>query len=635
MSQQRVLAAIMFTDIVGYTALMGEDSAKALELIRISKEIQKPLVEKYNGKWLKEMGDGAMSQFSSALDALNCSIEIQKSARAELDAKLRIGIHLGDVTVEEEDVHGDGVNVASRLESIADPGGIYISESIEKAIQGQTDIQAKYLGEAKLKNVAYGVRTYAVQGVGLPVPEVNQEKHLSGHFWAEVQRRGVGRAGATYIVLSLLLILLAPYASSLLNLPEWFSNAIWGALLVGFPIAMYLAWNYERSPEGFVRTTSEQSWQNPYSSAQKKPLTSNVIIVLLVLIIAAMYFFPQRFGLGNNPTINDKSLAVLYFANMSGDEEQEYFSDGVAEEIIAHLSQLKDIRVVSRTSVLPYKGKGMNIKDIAIELNVQTILEGSVRRSGNKVRITAQLINAQTDENLWTEIYDRKLADIFEIQSSVARSIAEKFEVNISPEANLRIEQLPTQDFKAYDLFLQARRIAFRTQGIGIGSNNRNRERALGYLNQAITLDPSYAQAMALKSRIYNDLSAVWPSKRHLRDSAAFLAKESIIYNPEIADGYIALGESVQNFDQALLWFERAYRIDPANGLSMLAERHFWQSRMPRAMEYVAQEISREPNSLEGYELKARIYLYFGLEYSVRKYLDMAKQLNPQAMTIY
>ena len=152
MSERR-LAAIMFTDIVGYTALMGKDSDKALEIVRISKQIQKHLVEKHNGKWLKEMGDGAMARFSTALDAVNCSIEIQKTARGELDAKLRIGIHLGDVTVEEDDVHGDGVNVASRLESISDPGGIYISDSIEKAIRGLGDVQAKYLGEIKLKNV--------------------------------------------------------------------------------------------------------------------------------------------------------------------------------------------------------------------------------------------------------------------------------------------------------------------------------------------------------------------------------------------------------------------------------------------------------------------------------------------------
>ena len=281
---QRQLSAIMFTDIVGYTALMGKDSDKALEIVRISKEIQKPLVEKHNGKWLKEMGDGAMAQFSSALDAVNCSIEIQKTARAELDAKLRIGIHLGDVTVEEDDVYGDGVNVAARLESIADPGGIYISDAIEKAIRGQADVQAKFLGEIHLKNVAYGVRTYAVQGVGLPVPEVKDEKELSGHFIAELQRRGVLRVGATYVVLSLLLMLLVPYTRLVINLPQWSTNALLIVLIVGLPIALYIAWNYERSPEGFVRTSSKESWQNPYSASQRKPLTGKFIIVGLVLV---------------------------------------------------------------------------------------------------------------------------------------------------------------------------------------------------------------------------------------------------------------------------------------------------------------------------------------------------------------
>jgi adenylate cyclase len=183
-NQSRQLAAIMFTDIVGYTALMGKDSNKALQLVRQSKHIQKPLVEQHNGKWLKEMGDGAMAQFGSALDAVICAMEIQRTSRADFDADLRIGIHLGDITIENNDVYGDGVNVAARLESIADPGGIYISESIEKAIRGQSEIQAKYLGESQLKNVDYGVRTYAIQGVGLPVPDLKKDKELSGRFLA-------------------------------------------------------------------------------------------------------------------------------------------------------------------------------------------------------------------------------------------------------------------------------------------------------------------------------------------------------------------------------------------------------------------------------------------------------------------
>jgi len=180
-----------FTDIVGYTSLMGKDSKKALGLIRQSKAIQKPLVEKYNGKWLKEMGDGAMAQFNSALNAVNCALEIQKMSRDAFDYKIRIGIHSGYITIENEDIFGDGVNVASRLESIADPGGIYISDAIEKAIRGESNIQAKYLGEIRLKNVDYDVRTYALQGEGFPIPSQESRKGISGRFIAGLQRRGI------------------------------------------------------------------------------------------------------------------------------------------------------------------------------------------------------------------------------------------------------------------------------------------------------------------------------------------------------------------------------------------------------------------------------------------------------------
>jgi class 3 adenylate cyclase len=162
----------MFTDIVGYTALMGKDSRKAMELVKQRVGFQKPIVEKHCGIWLEEMGDGVLTQFNSAMDAVNYAIEIQEQASAKFYSKLRIGIHLGDVTIENDDIYGDGVNIAVRLESIADPGGIYLSESIEKAIRGQSSVQAKYLGEIKPKNVDYDVRTYAVQSLGLPVPDL-------------------------------------------------------------------------------------------------------------------------------------------------------------------------------------------------------------------------------------------------------------------------------------------------------------------------------------------------------------------------------------------------------------------------------------------------------------------------------
>jgi len=503
---QRQLAAIMFTDLVGYTALMGKDSDKALELVRVSKEIQKPLVEKHNGKWLKEMGDGALAQFSSALDAVNCSIEIQEIARGKLDAKLRIGIHLGDVTVENEDVYGDGVNVASRLESIADPGGIYISESIEKAIQGQTDVQAKYLGEVKLKNVAYGVRTYAVQGVGLPIPEVSQEKELSGHLWAELQRRGVIRAGTTFLMISLLLILLLPYGESMVGFPVWTKTALITALLIGFPLAMYLAWNYEQSPEGFVRTTSQQSWQNPYKASQRKPMTSNVIIIGLVLVIVFMYLYPRFLSADRSqePTettsetpIIDKSIAVIPFVNMSNDPDQEYFSDGMMEEILNHLVKIEDLLVISRTSVMRYKGTTKSSSEIAQELGVATILEGSVRKAGDRVRITVQLINGSTNMHLWSETYDREFTDVFAIQSEVAQQIANILQATIDPEVIKQLESKPTENMEAYNLYLEA---SFILDNL---FDQTQYTKAHELLEKAIALDPDFALAYTMMARYW------------------------------------------------------------------------------------------------------------------------------------
>jgi len=546
--QTRQLAAIMFTDIVGYTALMGKDSAKALDLVRISKEIQKPIVKKHHGKWLKEMGDGAMVQFTTALDAVNCAIDIQKLARAEFDGKIRIGIHSGDITIESEDVYGDGVNIAARLESIAEPGGIYVSDAIEKAIKGQSDIQVKYLGEIKLKNVDYGVRTYALQGVGLPVPDLKEDKHLSGRFFAELQRRGVLRASAIYVILSLLLILLIPYANLVLILPEWTMTAVLTVLLIGFPLAMFLAWTYELSPEGFVPTNSQQSWQNPYTNSQKKPFTSNIIIIVMAIIIVFLYLQPRylngtdgKIGYGSESKINDKSIAVLPFTNMSNDPDQEYFSDGMMEEILNNLVKIPDLKVISRTTAMRYKGSTKSLREIGLELGVATILEGSVRKYENKVRITVQLIDVNTDHHLWSESYDRYFDDIFVIQSEVAQKVASSLQADVQPEVRLRIESQPTSSTEAYNLFLLAT------------AQNRagERDRAIQLLEEAIIIDPKFATAYAQLGFL---------------KSAYTWARETEVSSSEDA------------IKIAMPYYEKALDIDPLNEQAHmeLALLHLW-----------------------------------------------------------
>jgi len=547
--QSRQLAAIMFTDIVGYTSLMGKDSAKALELIRISKEIQKPMVEKHNGKWLKEMGDGAMAQFNTALDAVNCSIEIQEIARGKLDAKLRIGIHLGDVTVEEDDVHGDGVNVASRLESIADPGGIYISESIEKAIQGQSDIQAKYLGEVKLKNVAYGVRTYAVQGVGLPIPEVSQEKELSGHLWAEMQRRGVVRAGVVYLVVALLLILLLREAQNWLTLPDLSLPILVTALAVGFPMAMYLAWNYERSPQGFVRTTSAQSWQNPYRASQRKPLTGNFIIVLLVLVIGFMYFFPRFNSSGEQKNqiisvenLEDKSIAVLPFTDMSPEGDQEYLGDGLAEGILNLLSQIPELNVISRTSAFSFKGQNVDIPTIAQKLGVNHILEGSVRKSGETVRITVQLIEVRRDKHLWSETWDRNIRDIFVTQDEIANAVISSLKLTLLKDA---IPKTSKTDPEAYALYLQAKHLAEQRTAEGI-------IKAEEIIKQSLAIDSTYAPSWNLLGRVFYSATNYLGIKPLIMsmEIARTAAQKSLALDNDYVPAYALLADIALVFDR-------------------------------------------------------------------------------------
>ena len=568
----RQLAAIMFTDIVGYTATMGKDSDKALELVRQSKQIQKPVVEKHNGTWLKEMGDGAMAQFSSALDAVNCTLEIQRNSRADFEGDLRIGIHLGDITIENNDVYGDGVNVAARLESIADPGGIYISESVEKAIRGQSDIQAKYLGEVYLKNVDYGVRTYALQGVGLPIPDLNKEKGISGRFIAEIRRRGVIRAGITYLLVSLLLIVLIPATSNWITTPESLTNKLITLLLIGFPIAVYLAWRYERSPEGFVRSNSAKSWQNPLPAKQRKPLTGNILIGSLALIVVILYFYSP--GASDSTSMEltvdnaevDKSIAILPFKDLSPEGDKEYFSFGMMEEILNHLYKIRDLRVTSRTSSMSFRNSSKTIQEIGKELGVAHILDGSVRTHDDKIRITVQLIDVETDAHIWVENFDRDLNDIFKIQSEIATRIASQLQAEIRPMVEEMIFEVPTQSIEAYELYLQATNLANYTKG------TLDSDRAIKLLNKAIKLDPDFANAYLtvgialLDGATYNTANKrVDPFSAWIASKPYFQKAIDLDPNNGFARRYMAMSLLwfEWDFDAARLEFEKAREIFP------------------------------------------------------------------------
>ncbi len=470
MTTSRQLAAIMFTDIVGYTALMGRDSAKALELIHISKEIQKPLVERYNGQWLKEMGDGVLVKFSTALDAVNCAVDIQKTAGVKFDGKLRIGIHLGDVTVENEDVYGDGVNVASRLESITDPGGIYISDAIEKAIRGQSKIETYYLGEQQLKNVDYGVRTYALQGGNLPSP-----------------------------------------AQTLL--PKSMSPT---------------------SKEGGAR--------------RLKSKMAYFTITALAVVLAIWYFFAyvpnlQQLVSGDDFASKERSIAVLPFVNMSPDPDNEYFSDGMTQELCNRLSRIQNLRLTSRLACLRFKGSTLSPAEIAKELGVEYLIDGSVRKFGNKVRINAQLIEAATGFELASYDFDGNLEGALEAQDRAALSIAEELQLDLGAEEVVAIQKRYTDNNQAYNAYLKGWML-LESLHSNLQPSSEKLDAAKQHFEEALAQDSSYAKAYAGLSIVESLHYFYGYQKEYDRlERAENLARQALKLDGNLPEGHLALAE--------------------------------------------------------------------------------------------
>jgi len=437
MSQSRQLAAIMFTDIVGYTALMSRDEQKAMQLLQKNRDIQNSLAEKHTGELLKEIGDGTLLCFHSAFHAVQCAIEIQKSCKEVPELVLRIGIHLGDVLFENGDVFGDGVNVASRIEPFANAGGICISEQVFQMIQNKPGWKAEFIGEKKLKNVD---RPIAIYNIG--------EKNSSSG-------------------------------------------------------------SYKSSPV-------------------------------------------------KNPGSNIKSIAVLPFTNMSNDSEQEYFCDGLTEDILNNLTCVDDLQIVSRTSSFSLKGINQDIREIGRALGAQNIVDGSVRKAGNRIRVSVQLIKVSDGFMLWSEKYDRELKDIFEIQDEIALSICSALEARLSEQEQQVIEKVNTQDIKAYDFYMRGRHY-YRLL-------KNEFKLAIEMFQKAIRKDPNYALAYAGLADCYTYQYLWFQKKQSNLDQALIACQKALRLDPDLAEAHLSYGlVKITNFDyqEAEKGFEKAIALNP------------------------------------------------------------------------
>jgi adenylate cyclase len=499
---ERRLTTVLAADVVGYSRLMGEDETGTLALLRRRrKEVFEPLLAKYAGRLIKLMGDGALVEFASVVNAVQCAVELQREMAAQNAGlpdgrrmQLRIGINLGDVIVEGDDLYGDGVNLAARLEALADAGGICISETAYHHVDRKLPLDFQDLGEQQVKNFAKPVRVYRVVEAAVAVQEAG-------------------------------------------------------------------------------------------TAAVEKP-----------------------------------SIVVLPFANMSGDPEQEFFADGLTEDIITELSRFRDLFVISRNSSFKFKGKAVDVQRVARDLKVHYVVEGSVRKAGSRLRITVQLIDGETDRHIWAERYDRQLEDIFAIQDEVTASIVATLPGRLEAATRDRAARKPTDNMAAYECVLAGKVLHHR-------STRQDNVAALQLLDRAIALDPNYAHAHAWRactlgqSWVYGfcaDREATWnavaaelqtalalddnDSDVHrilaavnlasgAHDKAVYHQNRALSLNPNddlivVQQGEILtwLGQPVEGID----WIEKAMRLNPYHPerfWNHLGRAHFVARRYGEAIE--------------------------------------------------
>lgn len=481
MSENRKLAAIVFTDIVGFSSLMSSDEKAAMALLEKQRRLLRPIVENFDGVWLKEIGDGLLFSFTSAVKAVTCSLEIQRILEHNPKLTIRIGIHIGDIIHKDGDVFGDGVNIASRLEPLAEPGGICVSERVYDDIRNQPEINAQFQDEQLLKGIDKPIKVYSI-----------------------FTKMGT----------------------------------------------------IDDKP-----TKSSKSIKKP-SSDFKNIIGISVFVIIFNLLY---YLYQNNINEIEEIKVNPKSVAVLPFDNYSSAEEDQYFSDGLTEVIIANLAKIKDLKVISRTSVMQYKGTTKPLKEIGKELGVAHILEGSVQRAGNMVRIVGQLIDTETDQHLWAETYDENISNIFQVQSDIAQSIAKSLKSEITNEEKDLINEKLTDNPKAYDYYLMATDLSPR--------NKEDNNLSIDLLKKAVHLDTNFVSAIAEISIRYSALIhfGIDVSENAISNAENYYLK-AISKNPNSLNALRARGVyfywAQKNYALALEDFNKILSIEPGNSMN-------------------------------------------------------------------
>lgn len=549
----RRLATIMFADIDGYSRMMRADEEQTLVDLRAHlAELVRPVVERFHGRIVKTVGDGVLVEFGSAVEAIRSAVELQRgmverNVGTPIDRRqaFRIGLHLGDIIAFDEDVFGDTVNVAARLQGLADPGSIVLSDSVYEQVRDKLALPFRDLGRRTVKNIDRPIRMYALDATILAETDELPDRPRS--FLA-------GRRGAAVMAV--------------------------------------------------------------------------VVVALMVLGMAVAYRSGPSLreaigGFGRPPAESGLSVAVLVLTNQSGDPTQDYFSDGLTEDITRALGRFRQLTVLSYGAVLPFRGKEMPLSEIGRALNARYLVGGSVRRMGTRVRVTVQLSDAANGTQLWAEQYDDEMSDIFAVQERIARRVAGTLASSLQQIALQHSLRKPTDNLDAYDLVLRGRALAADSTRAG---NRSARE----LLERATQLSPAYADAYAEMAEVYFQRATFGWSEFPEQDietairfaqKAIELDEECVVAHGVLARAYTAL----QKYDLGLAESERALQINPSDGEALLARAAalLWTGRIDDSI--AAAELAAHLNPNLGPEAALNLGLAYLLS---RRYADAAKLLE-------
>jgi TolB-like protein/class 3 adenylate cyclase/tetratricopeptide (TPR) repeat protein len=552
MAMERRLSAILAADVVGYTRLMEVDEAGTFARLRAHRqEIFEPEIAKHHGRIFKLMGDGLLAEFTSVVDAVECAVALQrgmvernKDVPAEQRIDVRIGINLGDVIVEDDDRHGEGVNIAARLQALAEPGGICVSRTVVNHVKNKLNISFEDLGEHRVKNIAEPVSVYRISGE------------------ATAGRRSGGQAARQRALRR------------------------WGSAAAAIVLVLFGA--------GFTWVVLQDQHSAPALALPDKP-----------------------------------SIAVLPFNNMSHDSEWDLAADGMTENIITDLARVGELFVIARNSTFVYKGKSVDARQVGRELGVHYVLEGSIQASKDKLRVTAQLIDAATGRHVWSDVYDRPTNDIFSLQDEVAQEIAGRlsgWEGVVSDQFRTVAHQKAPANLKAFDYYL-----------LGIEAKHKftkeHNIEAQQYFKKAIELDPGLARAYTGLAWTYNleiDL-AYTPSSAKSMEGWFANALKAVELDPEDSDARVVLAIAYlydNQYSRAEAEIERAFVLNSNNADALLLYGYYgaWLGKPELALERAEKAVRLNPNFPLWYYYGLRNAYFYARKFE--KALEVANQIT-------